>query len=118
VGVIREYSGAVANEHSRAEIGLLVFDVLESGNNFDSGFGASLALLFQLADAGVMACAVGSSEAVTRSAKSLERLKVSCVVLLEAIDITEKTIDIRTHSKIASRQCHGCRRQDWSSPCH
>jgi hypothetical protein len=43
---------------------------------------------------------------------------VSRVVLLEAIDITEKTIDIRTHTKIASRQCHGCRRQDRSSPCH
>jgi hypothetical protein len=99
-----------------AESGLVVVDMLESGHNLDSGLGAALTLLFQLADAGVVACAIGSSEPVARTAKSFERFHVSFIVLLEAIDIIEKTIEIRAHTKVATRQCQGSRRQDRASP--
>jgi hypothetical protein len=95
---------------------LLLIQILQPQHYFGAAGDAGSALLFELADPRVVACAVGSSEPVARLAKSLERLSVLFHVSLDALDASDRTIDVTASSNVATRQRNGSCRQDWASP--
>jgi hypothetical protein len=105
----------IARDDPLAKTILLALQPLQSEQDLGAAQGAPLALLLELGDACVVACAVGSSETVTGGAKLLEYCGVLGRVLLYASDSPVKTIEITTQSVQAARQCHGSDDQERKS---
>jgi hypothetical protein len=116
VAVASHSSALPTRDDPIADVALRFFDGLKPLHHFGPGVLALIAGSLDSTDPRVVACAVGSSEPVARLAKSLECLSVLFHVSLDALDASDRTIEVNASSNVATRQRNGSRCQDWASP--